>query len=74
MNQVALYALAIFLPPFGFAPGIKHMLNKSPQAKRVGLITTILTLCSTIAIIWGIFALFGNYINEMRTVLNASGL
>lgn len=68
--QIGLYALAVFLPPLGLWPGIKYVMGKSLQAKRVGIITIVLTLISTILMIWGIFALFGNYINEMQGALN----
>ena len=33
--QIGFYALAIFLPPLGFWPGIKYAMKKSPQAKKL---------------------------------------
>ncbi|MDD5290597.1 MAG: zinc ribbon domain-containing protein [Patescibacteria group bacterium] len=67
--QIGLYALAIFLPPLGLWPGIKYVIKKSPQAKRVGLITIVLTLISTVLTVWLIFSLFNDYLNQMNGAL-----
>jgi hypothetical protein len=69
ITQIGLYALAFFLPPLGLWPGIKYMAKKSQQARKVGLITIILTLVSTILMLWGIFSLFNSYLSQMNSVL-----
>ena len=67
--QTGLYALAIFLPPMGLWPGIKYMMKKSKYAKRVGLITVILTLISSILNIWSIFVMFGTYMDQINGLM-----
>jgi hypothetical protein len=67
--QIGTYILAVLLPPLGLWPGLKYLAEKNPQAKRIGMIAIILTLISAVLMIWGIFALFGNYINEMQGAL-----
>jgi hypothetical protein len=69
LTQIGLYALAVFLPPLGLWPGITYMMKKNPQAKRIGLITIILTLISTILMIWAIFSVFSSYLSQMTGVL-----
>ena len=63
--QIGLYALAIFVPPLGFVPGVKYMMKKTTQAKRVGLITVLLTTISTVLTIWAIFAFLNKYLSEI---------
>lgn len=67
--QIGLYTLAVFLPPLGLWPGIKYVMKKSPQAKRVGIITIILTLVSTVLTIWVIFSLFNTYLSQLNGAL-----
>lgn len=69
--QIGIYALSIFLPPFGLWPGIKYALKKYPPIKRVGIIAIVLTLLSTILSIWGIFAMFQNYLKQYSDLLNS---
>lgn len=69
ITQIGFYALAIFLPPLGLWPGIKYMMKKDLQAKRVGLITIILTLVSTVLMIWGIFSFLNTYLTQMSGML-----
>jgi hypothetical protein len=68
--QIGLYALAVFLPPLGFWPGIKYAMRQSPQAKRVGYITIVLTAVSTILTIWAIFAMFSDYIGQINAAMS----
>jgi hypothetical protein len=71
--QIGLYALAIFLPPLGLWPGIKYLMKKSPHAnphaKRVGIITIVLTLISSVLTIWATFALLNNYLNQINSLM-----
>ncbi len=67
--QIGLYALAIFLPPLGLWPGIKYIMKKGQQAKRVGMITIVLTIISTIVTIWAIFSVFNSYLGQLDEVL-----
>lgn len=67
--QLGMYALAIFLPPLGLWPGIKYLSKKSSQAKRVGVITIVLTLIASMATIWAIFSIFNNYISQVNELM-----
>ncbi len=67
--QIGWYALAIFLPPFGLWPGIKYLIKKDVQARRMGLMMIILTLVSTIFMIWSIFKLLGSYLEILNGAL-----
>jgi predicted nucleic acid-binding Zn ribbon protein len=69
MIQIGLYALAIFLPPLGLWPGIKYLMKKDPEAKKIGGIVVILTLISTFLTIWWIFKLLGNYLEIINGML-----
>lgn len=69
LTQIGLYALAVFLPPLGLWPGLKYFMKNSPQAKRVGMITIVLTLISTVLTIWAIFNLFNSYLGEINGAL-----
>lgn len=67
--QIGVYALSIFLPPLGLYPGIKYLLKKSPQAKRVGIVAIVLTILSTALTLWSIFALMQVYLSQFNGLL-----
>jgi RNA polymerase subunit RPABC4/transcription elongation factor Spt4 len=67
--QTGLYALAIFFPPLGLWPGIKFVMKKNPYAKRVGIITIVITLISSALTIWAIFTLFNSYMTQLNGAL-----
>ncbi len=67
--QIGLYALAIFLPPLGLWPGIKYLVKKDPQVKKIGRITVVLTVLSTVFTVWSIFKLLGNYLEILNGAL-----
>ncbi|MFH0818531.1 MAG: zinc ribbon domain-containing protein [Patescibacteria group bacterium] len=65
--QIGWYIFAIILPPLGLWPGIKLMMKKSSQSKRVGIIIVILTLTSTILMSWAIISLFNSYLEQLNS-------
>ena len=67
--QLGLYALAIFLPPLGFWPGIKYLMKKDPEAKKLGGIVVLITLISTILTTWWIFKLLGDYVEILNGLM-----
>lgn len=70
MTKLGLYALALFLPPLGLWPGAKYMIKKSKEAKKVGAITIVLTILSSILTTWAIFHVFEGYMSQVNTLLN----
>ncbi len=72
-TQIGVYLLSIALPPLGLWPGIKYLAKPGRQAKWVGAIAIALTLISTVASIWLIFAGFKAYLNQING-LNGFGL
>ena len=69
LAQVGTYALSILLPPLGLWPGVKYLMKKSPQARWVGAIAIVLTIISSVVMIWAIMSLFQDYLNQMNSVL-----
>ena len=65
-----LYALALFLPPFGFYPGIKYLMKKDQKTRQLGIIIVVLTTISCILTIWSIFSVFNTYLNQFNTILD----
>ncbi len=66
LKQLSIYAISLLLPPLGFWPGIKYLLQNDPQAKKIGLIAIVLTLISTIITIW----LTVNFITKINSTFN----
>ncbi|MCX6800411.1 MAG: hypothetical protein NT091_04680 [Candidatus Falkowbacteria bacterium] len=69
VTQIGLYTLAILMPPLGLWPGIKYLIKKDSQAKRIGIILIILTIISTIITIWTFFQFFNNYLDQLNGAL-----
>lgn len=44
MRQLVVYAIAIFLPPFGLIPAIKYLRGDSQKAKTIGVVAILLTV------------------------------
>ena len=45
-KQLGIYAISIFLPPFGLTHGIRYLFQKDPKVKMVGAIAIVLTVLS----------------------------
>jgi len=70
LTQIALYALALFLPPLGLWPGIKYLMKSDPKAKKIGIIIIVLTVISSAITIWAIFSLFNVYLGELNSTVS----
>ena len=73
-TQIALYALAVLLPPLGLWPGIKYFRNSDEKAQKIGIALIVLTIASTIITVWLTFAFLNSYMNELNQALNGTGL
>ena len=70
LAQVGVYALALFLPPFGLWPGVQYLMRKGRQAKWVGAVAIILTLLSSALCVWFIFAFYNSYLGQINNQIN----
>jgi uncharacterized membrane protein YqaE (UPF0057 family) len=52
LKTLGVYAISIFLPPFGLVPAVKYLLQNNPKSKKVGIVAIILTIISTIIAVW----------------------
>ena len=52
MAQIKVYAVSLFLPPFGLWYAYKYLKEKDPLARKIGMIAVALTVVSSIATIW----------------------
>lgn len=43
-RQLVIYAIAIFLPPFGIIPAIRYIRGNTQKAKTIGVIAILLTV------------------------------
>lgn len=66
LSQIGVYALSIFLPPFGLWPAVKYLRQSDEKAKIVGWIAIVLTIVSIIVTTWLATAWF-NQINQQVT-------
>lgn len=70
-KQISIYLVSLLLPPLGLLPGIRYLRRDDPVAKRVGMITIILTIVSTVLTIWlswGFVATVQKTINQQMTI------
>ncbi len=47
-KQLSIYAISIFLPPFGLWPGFRYLRQDDKKLKTIGLIAILLTLISLV--------------------------
>ena len=72
LKQTIIYAVSLFLPPFGLWYVWKYLKYNSYESRRVGIIAIILTLISVILTLW-IAAGFINSIFQSLTEINNLG-
>ena len=68
-KQIALYLLAVLLPPLGLWPGIKYLKGKTDAEKIVGAVLVILTVVSIVLTLWfslGVLNSFQKAINSQQ--------
>ena len=73
-SQIWIYAVSVLLPPLGLWPGIKYFRSSDAKAQRMGTIAIVLTVASTIITLWLTFAFVQNYINDINSALNGTGI
>lgn len=69
-SQILLYLVSVLLPPFWFPLTYRYLKSKDPKAKKIGLISLVLTITALLLITWltGIF--LSNFKNNLLKDLN----
>lgn len=70
-QQIGLYALSFFLPPFGIVPAIKYLKQPTQKAKTVGVIALILTVLSiviSLASVLSVMNVYSSTISQLDTL------
>lgn len=66
-SQIGIYAVSIFLPPFGLVPGFKYLFNQNQKVKMIGIVAIVLSIISIVITIW----ITVSTINRINTTLNS---
>jgi len=68
-KQTTIYAISLFLPPFGLWYSWKYFRQQDSKSKTIGVIALILTITSIIVTTWMAKGLF-NSVNEALNSVN----
>jgi hypothetical protein len=71
-RQVGVYFVSIFLPPFGLWYAYKYFRQPGPQARRIAIVSTILTIASTVISIWYTAALLQTIMQSLSAINSVS--
>jgi uncharacterized membrane protein YqaE (UPF0057 family) len=52
VKKIIIYSVSLFLPPFGLWYAIKYLKQGDYESRKIGIISIILTVISTLATIW----------------------
>jgi hypothetical protein len=70
VKEIGIYLFSILLPPLGLWPGIKYLLQKNNRARRVGIITILLTIIATIVTLYFTIITVSNIQQTINTQMN----
>lgn len=73
MSQVGLYAISIFLPPFGLGKTLKYIRSEDPRAKIIGWVSLGLTVTAITLGILSANLMVKNIYQQMNQELNVVG-
>jgi len=68
-RQITVYAISLFLPPFGLWYSWKYLKQQDSKSKNIGIIALILTIISVIITTWMAKGLF-NSVNQALNSVN----
>lgn len=68
-RQIGIYALSFFLPPFGLGYAFKYIRQNDRKVRIIGIISIILTILSTAALIIS-FKMFMDYYSKILNNIN----
>jgi uncharacterized membrane protein YsdA (DUF1294 family) len=74
IKEISVYLLSVLLPPLGFWPGIKYLLQKNQKSKRVGIIAIVLTIISTVITLYFSIIAFNGISKNINAQLNQTQL
>ena len=65
-----LLLISVLLPPLGFWPGIKLLLNSDRRAQGIGILAIALTVISLVVTVWYSITLINGQIQSMQNQLD----
>jgi uncharacterized membrane protein YqaE (UPF0057 family) len=65
-KKIIVYAISLFLPPFGLWYAWKYLKYNNYESKKIGVVAIILTIISTVITLW----LATGFINSVFQSLN----
>ena len=73
MSQIGIYAMSIFLPPFGLGTTLKYIRSEDSQAKIIGWVSLGLTVAALLFGIWSVNLMMKNINQLLNQQLNLVG-
>lgn len=73
-QQIGLYALSFFLPPFGILPAIKYLRQPTQKAKMVGVIALVLTVLSIVISLVSVLSVMNAYSSTINQLDSLQGI
>jgi len=72
-KKIIIYFVSLFLPPFGLWYAVKYLKQGDYESRKIGIISIILTIISTLATIW-LSAQILNSISQSFNTINSLGI
>lgn len=74
MSRVALYAASFLLPPLNLIWTVKYLKTPDPEARKIGIISLVITVVALILGIWISLSLFKNLNRQITGQMDLYGL
>jgi hypothetical protein len=68
--QIGVYAMSIFLPPFGIIPAFRYLRQKDKKSRIIGIIAVLLTILTTVISVWLAVIVFNRVSDETYKQIN----
>lgn len=72
--EILYYIGSVLLPPFGLVWGIKYIKQPDPAARRIGIVSIVLTVVSLLVTILWTMQLIKGLTAQANTLLNGTNL
>jgi len=66
-KQIVIYLVSFFLPPFGLGWGFKYLKSNNKKAKKIGMVSILLTIISLILTFW----ISKSFVNRITQSINS---
>lgn len=67
-KQALIYFISFFLAPFGLGYAFKYLKQSDPKARKIGIISLVLTILAISLIIWILKEFMSSYYNSLNTL------